>query len=429
MKKIKLLGSILLMIALLTGLTGGITYAEDEPIETLGVSEVVTDTEDRDLSTGNGVEDSGEQQVILTDIAGHWSEKYIIKAIEHGYVDGFPNGTFRPDAQVSRAQFTKMLVGALGLPVEGKTGGSNWHEAYATAAVKAGIHAKADFKADSWSTAMTRNEMARMGARAIGEKAEEEKQWMFLATWAGLIKGVDKYGTLAEEKSMTRAQAVTVIDRVLRVRAGEKLEIDKRAMSNAEVLWRKTNIYTMLPEMSRWRKYDMSDKNLTNTVHKGNISCTVSKFVVIDLSDPFDPNRHYIKGLTYLKMDGENVPMPQTGYIFVSVNHLEVKKNETFLRDMQGCYIYFSMKLLDKDGKRVFPSSGIATNDKRKIISSSHIPVADVKNLSLTYHVIEYIPFEKYQIDYVGGMTFYGLADFGIDPKQLSKGLYPIREK
>ncbi len=429
MKKIKLLGSILLMTALLTGLMGGITYAEDEPMETQGISEVVTDIEDRDLSTGKDAEANGEQQVILTDIAGHWSEKYIIKAIEHGYVDGFPNGTFRPDAQVSRAQFTKMLVGALGLPVEGKTGGSNWHEAYATAAVKAGIHAKADFKANSWSTAMTRNEMARMGARAIGEKAEEEKQWMFLATWAGLIKGVDKYGTLAEEKSMTRAQAVTVIDRVLRVRAGEKLEIDKRAMSNAEVLWRKTNIYTMLPNIARWERYDMSDKNLTNTVHKGNISCTVSKFVVIDLSDPLDPNRHYIKDVTYLKLRGKNLPMPQTGHIFVSVSHMEVKKNETSLRDMQACYIYFDMDLFDENENRVFSSAVIAKDDKGKVVASSTIPVVGVKNLSSTYHRIQHIPFEKYRIGYVGGMTFYGLADFGIEPKQLSKESYPRRER
>ena len=50
----------------------------------------------------------------LTDIAGHWAEADIQRAVEHGFVQGFPDGTFRPDDPVTRAQFTTMVNRALG---------------------------------------------------------------------------------------------------------------------------------------------------------------------------------------------------------------------------------------------------------------------------------------------------------------------------
>ena len=62
-----------------------------------------------------------------------------------GIVGGFPDGTFRPDAAVTRAQFVKMLVLALNLkPGQGTVTFADvprgsWFAPYAAAAVQAGI--------------------------------------------------------------------------------------------------------------------------------------------------------------------------------------------------------------------------------------------------------------------------------------------------
>lgn len=50
---------------------------------------------------------SGEQT--FSDIQGHWAEKYIERAAELGWIKGFEDGTFRPDAYITRAQAMTMI--------------------------------------------------------------------------------------------------------------------------------------------------------------------------------------------------------------------------------------------------------------------------------------------------------------------------------
>ena len=45
----------------------------------------------------------------LNDIGGHWAAAEIERAISSGYVKGYPDGTFRPDDGVTRAEFVAML--------------------------------------------------------------------------------------------------------------------------------------------------------------------------------------------------------------------------------------------------------------------------------------------------------------------------------
>ncbi len=64
------------------------------------------------LSTSYGTNTTSSS---MKDIKGHWSSSYVENAIRQGFVNGFPDGTFRPDAPVTRAQFTTMVNKALGL--------------------------------------------------------------------------------------------------------------------------------------------------------------------------------------------------------------------------------------------------------------------------------------------------------------------------
>lgn len=50
---------------------------------------------------------SGSQT--FSDISGHWAEKYIQRAAELGWIKGFTDGTFRPNAYITRAEAMTMI--------------------------------------------------------------------------------------------------------------------------------------------------------------------------------------------------------------------------------------------------------------------------------------------------------------------------------
>jgi hypothetical protein len=361
------------------------------------------------------------EQASFADTTGHWAEASITKAVEKEYVTGYPDGTFRPNAKVSRAEFMKMVVAALQLPVTGNTSGSSWYMAYADAAIAAGAHDAKDFPSTAWNAEMNRHEMARMAGRALGKKAVDDKQWMLLATYAGLINGVDQKGTLDETKPMTRAQAVTVIERLLQVKGGAKLPKDKYAVSNADILWHKTNILTTLPYFFNLNRIiDMSDKSLTVSANNGNFVCTVSKYVVVDIEDPHDPNRGLLKGVKYRNDKGILVA-PKDGFALISVNHLTIKENKLNLSYIQGCKIDTNLTLYDNQGKETrLPGLGFYDEP----ISIQSIPVKGIKDFNFTYYTGIMIPRGEFSAKIIGDLTMRGIIEFGHSSLTLTHGWY-----
>ena len=51
----------------------------------------------------------------FTDIEGHWAQDYIEDLYLKGIVQGYEDGTFRPDSYVNRAELTKMALSASGI--------------------------------------------------------------------------------------------------------------------------------------------------------------------------------------------------------------------------------------------------------------------------------------------------------------------------
>ncbi|WP_242985420.1 S-layer homology domain-containing protein [Vallitalea okinawensis] len=51
-----------------------------------------------------------EDKVTFSDIEGHWAEKNIEEATGAGLMIGYPDGTFRPDETVTRAEFATVLA-------------------------------------------------------------------------------------------------------------------------------------------------------------------------------------------------------------------------------------------------------------------------------------------------------------------------------
>jgi hypothetical protein len=57
----------------------------------------------------------------FSDVQGHWAQAEIQTAIDQGWVDGYPDGTFRPNATITRAEFVKMLLSATHLTPDSET--------------------------------------------------------------------------------------------------------------------------------------------------------------------------------------------------------------------------------------------------------------------------------------------------------------------
>jgi hypothetical protein len=62
----------------------------------------------------------GKIKLSLTDIAGHWAESNIKKLVSLGAISGYPDGTFRPNNNITRAEFVTVLVKAF--QIEGQGG-------------------------------------------------------------------------------------------------------------------------------------------------------------------------------------------------------------------------------------------------------------------------------------------------------------------
>ncbi|MCD9026436.1 InlB B-repeat-containing protein [Cohnella silvisoli] len=172
------------------------------------------------------------QPIVLSDISGHWAEANIKQAVNIGIAKGYADGTFKPGKTVTRAEFAVMLMNALNPQAEGaaltfadtaKIGA--WAQKAVAQAVQAGIiHGYQDgsFRPDA---EITRAEMAVMIASALNLTAESNPVTGFaddkkISSWAkGPVAALKKLGIISgkgandfvPDGKTTRAEAVTVL--------------------------------------------------------------------------------------------------------------------------------------------------------------------------------------------------------------------------
>ncbi len=58
--------------------------------------------------------DNATGSASFTDISGHWAEKYIVLASALGYVNGYEDGSFQPNSHITRAEVASLLNNVLG---------------------------------------------------------------------------------------------------------------------------------------------------------------------------------------------------------------------------------------------------------------------------------------------------------------------------
>ncbi|ANS75867.1 hypothetical protein AWM70_15785 [Paenibacillus yonginensis] len=200
---------------------------------------------------------------VFTDTTGHWAADPISKAAQLHIVGGFPDGRFRPDQPITRAEFTVMLARALGLnlsEIEAEDGAKftdlSAVPEWAVPAVRQASAIKLVYGLEDGTfrpnTLISRAEMLTMLVRAAGQfptggvnapvpSGEEETNAAVkkdnegvpipftdaenIPAWAepfignawkiGLVQGREG-GRLEPGAAATRAEAVTMILRLLR---------------------------------------------------------------------------------------------------------------------------------------------------------------------------------------------------------------------
>jgi|GEM_PF-2582731 S-layer homology domain. len=338
------------------------------------------------------------------DTKGHWAEAAIKTAVEKGYVSGYTDGTFKPDATITGEEFITMMVKALQYPVQTPSSGDSWfapykqaatsHELYkndyvsglnkpisrgeiastivratqspmfeqkikeemqilfpietfANDSVRKSIEAGPDFTGDfnliydhpeqviadlkqalasvkkrnppqlmtntdeckkdenmcAYLISNEQNDIENMlenvqeGLDPIlklkSDQTSSKNRMIYEAALRGLMTGTTP-GELSIDSKVTRAQAVTFINRVVAFNNGERFQTNKYTVAAAELMWHRTNILTMLPRYfsSPIEGQEIDPNKLVST--SGTLTCSVDQFVVVDMDDKNDPNRKYV---------------------------------------------------------------------------------------------------------------------------------------
>lgn len=71
--------------------------------------------------SGTALAEGDEAELPFSDISKHWAKDAILQAYEKGLVEGFEDGTFRPDDVVKADQFVVMMLRAHSVTTNGKT--------------------------------------------------------------------------------------------------------------------------------------------------------------------------------------------------------------------------------------------------------------------------------------------------------------------
>lgn len=198
----------------------------------------------------------------LSDVKGHWAQEEIEAALADGWVGGYPDGSFRPEGVITRAEFMKMLLGAVHLTEDSDTVKEmtehakmqygwqtvrynpwltdtygHWFDkqGWLKPAFFTGLLSPTDYPERKFqpNQAITRYEIAVLADRVLGlvypasqpvtealsftdQDTFQEGQAGYIneAAKAGVILGYPD-GSFAPGKTATRAEAVTMVQRAL----------------------------------------------------------------------------------------------------------------------------------------------------------------------------------------------------------------------
>ena len=172
-----------------------------------------------------------DRAVGFTDIENHWAKDTIIKWTEEGLIKGYEDGKFKPDNNISRAEFMAVINRVLGFNEEATiefsdVGPDDWFYADVAKAVKAGYIEGYEDGSARPNQDISRQEAVVALSRALGiagrEQGSQFTDGADIADWSlpyinalteeGYIEGYSD-GSFQARRSISRAEAVTMLDK------------------------------------------------------------------------------------------------------------------------------------------------------------------------------------------------------------------------
>lgn len=166
-----------------------------------------------------------------------WYIDTIAALVGLGILDGYPDGTLKPNGTLQVDEFTKMLVSSLGYEVE--NGSSYWASTWIAKAEELGLVKSGEFNTSAYKKPINRGQMARMIVRAMEVNGERDypsdmkdyssqlndynsiptqyKEYVLKAYVKGIVTGYGEVpnATFKYNNNATRAEAATMIVRLL----------------------------------------------------------------------------------------------------------------------------------------------------------------------------------------------------------------------
>ncbi|RGX00272.1 IdeS/Mac family cysteine endopeptidase [Paraclostridium sordellii] len=209
----------------------------------------------------------------LKDISGHWAKKEINQFISSGYVNGYEDGTFRPDNSITRAEFVKLVNKYFGFNNKedikfSDINTNDWYYKDICIASKSGYINGYEDKTFKPNKTITREEVSKILITIknkqdnVYDKLNKYADKNKVSNWAkpyvegaieqGYLKG-DDLGLLNPTNNITRAESVTILSRVSK----EKPEIKPEIKNEAPLITAKENLIIEVGQ-----KFDISMLNV-----------------------------------------------------------------------------------------------------------------------------------------------------------------------
>lgn len=178
-------------------------------------------------SGGGWVSTVGDKNTVIGDEVFDQNKEY-----DAPYITGYEDNTFHPNAEITRAEATTAIVRAIGLDSQNSKDAKypdisvHWADGYISAATNKKIvngYEDGSFRPDM---SISRAEFAKIIAKMLGGTAKNDKaeftdavghwaeSYIALLTEKGIINGYTD-GTFRPDMPITRAEAVAIINRTV----------------------------------------------------------------------------------------------------------------------------------------------------------------------------------------------------------------------
>lgn len=185
----------------------------------------------------------------MIDINTHWANKEISILLNEKIVQGYDDGTFKPDKAITVSEFIKIMVEMAEYELEIE--GNPWPDWYINTAIKNNLISEKEF--DNYSRNITRYEAAKIISNYINLKdiqknknifsdlKNNEKDIVLKLVKLGVINGYSD-GTFKSDNEVTRAEACKLI--INAYNAKQKLICNRKYEFSEKLINIKTNSNT-----------------------------------------------------------------------------------------------------------------------------------------------------------------------------------------